>query len=167
MRPSERAQTCQIPQDVLKGISTKDLVETVLDYPFFATDVLSANNVQSGFESVAKHFKGLQELLARKDAGLELIKKYQSANLACFANNSPENAEDDYIFKFYYLEILLAQDKIMAGLNEAQKAELKKEILRKCGIKQTMKECYGGGFNREVMGLLEKVFKNTLCDKEK
>ena len=165
MRPSDRAETCQIPADILKEMSTKDLIETIINYPFFLSGLLSSSiypGIQRGFVHLTRQFNGLQELLKRGDAGTELIKRYRSTDLVCFADNPSAGVENDYIFKFYYLEILLAQDKIMAGLNEAQKAELKKEILRKYGIKQTMKECYGGGLDREVMDLLEKAFQDTL-----
>jgi len=154
INPASRAVTCQIPDDALAGMSTGELLDAVLKYPYFLTGLLAAPDVQSGFESVTARFRGLRVLLKRKDVGTELLQKYRSAEPECPSNGASWGLEVDPVFGFYYLEILLAQDAIVSKLSEAQKEELKEEISKKSGLKKEMKECYGGGFNREIMILL-------------
>lgn len=58
---------CQIPEDILKSLSTRDLLIAVLDYPLMV-DMHSYSNMEQGFLSVKNQFNGLQELVSRPDA---------------------------------------------------------------------------------------------------
>jgi hypothetical protein len=55
----EMQNICQIPESILKEISTSDLIETCLQYPLYF-DMFYFDNFQIGFESVASHLNGLQ-----------------------------------------------------------------------------------------------------------
>lgn len=58
---------CQIPEDILKSLSTRDLLIAVLDYPLMV-DMHSYSTMEQGFLSVKNQFNGLQELVSRPDA---------------------------------------------------------------------------------------------------
>lgn len=76
----ERVLESQIPEDVLKQMTTDELVTTVLNYPCFI-DMIFYNTYQEGFEVVRDNFNGLQELLDREDSGVYLLDAYKSINL--------------------------------------------------------------------------------------
>ena len=64
---ADKLAVCQIPEDVLKALSTEDLLEVVLDYPLMV-DMLVYSTMEQGFLSVKDQFNGLQELVGRPDA---------------------------------------------------------------------------------------------------
>ena len=74
----------QIPEKILYGMSTRNLVNTVLDYPLFVTDLLSfgdLGNPFSAIDHIENTFNGLSELLQRKDVGTELLIKYKEMDV--------------------------------------------------------------------------------------
>ena len=58
---------CQIPEDILKNLTTRELLEVVLDYPLMV-DMHVYSTMEQGFRSVMRQFNGLQELVSRPDA---------------------------------------------------------------------------------------------------
>lgn len=58
---------CQIPEDILKNLTTRELLEVVLDYPLME-DMHVYSTMEQGFLSVKNQFNGLQELVSRPDA---------------------------------------------------------------------------------------------------
>jgi len=159
--PAARSAACQIPDDALAGMSTGELLDAVLKYPYFLTELLASPGIQQGFENLSSRFSGLRTFLEREDAAAELTKKYLSAGLKCpvSGENKPPASS---VFEFYYLEIMLAQKEIVSRLSDSQKNRLKDKIAKNRETKRTMKDCFGGGFNTEVMGLLEQAFNDKL-----
>ena len=72
-------QALQIPAEKLHNMSLACLVKTCLKYPLFS-DIWYFNSLQDGMTRVVAGFNGLQELLHRDDAGLELYKIYKTMN---------------------------------------------------------------------------------------
>ena len=58
---------CQIPEDILKNLTTRELLEVVLDYPLMG-DMHSYSTMELGFLRVRDQFNGLRELVGRPDA---------------------------------------------------------------------------------------------------
>ncbi|PIU19527.1 MAG: hypothetical protein COT18_07115 [Elusimicrobia bacterium CG08_land_8_20_14_0_20_59_10] len=145
----ERVKVCQIPELLLRKMSTAGLMETVLNYPFYWDIMASNSNLQDGFYGMAAHFNGIRELLRRKDAGIKLLLKYRSIPPPKMEATDMEIGE--YFFYCYTFEILFAQDAIRANLTEAQLKEMKKELLAKYEIRKELKE--SGGFGKEIMEL--------------
>jgi len=115
----EMLEACQIPEDILKNMSTKALVETVLEYPLYG-DMRAYDSMQQGFEAVASQFNGLPELLNRKDAGTELLGIYSKMNPQDIEENWGDIQKGAYTFSIANVEILLAQNKILDNLTETQ-----------------------------------------------
>jgi hypothetical protein len=126
---------CQIPQSILKSMSTKGLVETVLEYPLFG-DMRAYDSIQQGFEAVASQFNGLSELLNRKDAGTELLAIYSKMNPQDIEDNWGDIQRGAYAFSIAKVEILLAQNKILDNLSEIQLGNLILEARSKYTAKQ-------------------------------
>jgi hypothetical protein len=72
MSYAEKVALLQVPQNKLLTMSTAHLVETCLNYPLFSS-IWLYNSTQEGLEWIIKDFNGLQELIQRKDAGVELL----------------------------------------------------------------------------------------------
>ena len=104
-------------------------------------------STQQGFNVLFSQFNGLQELLVRKDAETELLRKYRSIPLP--KKEATDTEIGDYLFCCYSFEILFAQDAIRVELTESQLAELKKELLAKYEIKKGLNE--DGGYSKIMM----------------
>lgn len=70
----EKVKVSQIPDFILSEMTTNALVETVLNYPLLPT-MYVFNTSQEGFNAVYSSFNGLQELVKRPDALIELKQK--------------------------------------------------------------------------------------------
>lgn len=64
----QKLSACQIPQNVLKKMSTENLIKTIRDYPLLP-NVYVWNSISEGIQNVKEGFNGLQELYRRKYAG--------------------------------------------------------------------------------------------------
>lgn len=71
----EQRALCQIPESILENMSSEELVDAILNYPYLM-DINAYNDYQIGYQSVRQEFNGLQEFEAREDATKVLINKY-------------------------------------------------------------------------------------------
>lgn len=62
----EMLKVCQIPEDILKKIPTKDLLKICMNYPL-SLDLFVYSSVLEGFERTTERFNGFRELLQRAD----------------------------------------------------------------------------------------------------
>jgi hypothetical protein len=105
-----------IPDDVLKNISTRDLIQTCLNYPL-KHNMFVFGSINYGFIHICQTFNGVRELMKREDAANELLIKYKDID--------PTDINDNWLFidKYFYamefdmLEVILAQDTILNKLS--------------------------------------------------
>lgn len=118
MNHAERVEKLSIPNEYIQNMTTTELLNSVLAYPYFS-DMLFYDNMQEGFYAVKEHFNGLQELLARADRGEVLLSEYKVLT-AMHTARTLNNA--DY-FKLLFLETILAQPE-MASISAEQQNEI-------------------------------------------
>jgi hypothetical protein len=138
-----RVQASQIPADVLKNLSTEALGITCLNYPFML-DVFATQDLQAGFNGLQKSFNGFRELLARKDAGTALLGIYSKMNPNSLNKNWAPTEKGNFTLRFIYVELLLAQNAVIATLDASNTQLLRKEALKKYEDKQLWAESTGG-----------------------
>jgi hypothetical protein len=111
----------QIPTTVLGGMSTHDLVTTVLDYPLFM-DRLAFNSPQQGIDVMASRFNGIGALFGRPDAATTLLDLYGTLVAEAPAGSAalvdPVHAE-----RIVEVETLLAQLPMLDQLDAAQRLD--------------------------------------------
>jgi len=151
----ERVKACQIPESVLKTMSTAGLVETVLTYPHYG-DMRAYDTLQKGFGYMSSGFNGFQELFARKDSGTVLLERYKAMDPAVFRKGFASAERGRSIWDFENVEILLVQNAIIAGLTEVQRQDLRREALLKSKIKATISS-YGSESLRLTSFLADKA----------
>ncbi len=71
----EKIQACEIPDEILKNMTTEALTETVMNYPLLI-DMLAFPSKEAGYQAIYRVFNGLKELDSRADA-LVKLSKYQ------------------------------------------------------------------------------------------
>ncbi len=138
----EMQEVCQIPGTVLRNITTSDLIQTCLNYPLYG-DIIACDHTQEGFKQVKAGFNGLQELLVREDAGVNLIEKYRKMDPGAFDHNWTLIKKGEYASKIYNIEILLAQDAIITSLNKNDRILLMRNSLQKVQTKSEYPEVFG------------------------
>lgn len=73
----EMREATQIPESLLKEMSTQELIIMIENYPLLC-DLYAYNSLQEGYEQVKKQFNGIKELLSRPDSYAELIAAYEA-----------------------------------------------------------------------------------------
>jgi hypothetical protein len=124
----EMLAVCQIPDSILKNISTKALAETCLNYPLFF-EYTASNDERSAIEVMIQNFNGLKELSQRDDGMIELMKLYQE--LPIRKESTSKIQANDVPYKTMYLELVLADKNFVGKANYSELQELKKILLNK------------------------------------
>lgn len=110
----EMVDACQIPDNILNSISTKELLNICLRYPMFL-DIHFANNLQDGLDIIIPSFNGLAELLNRDDCPEVLMDKYYKETPCDVKLKKGNNT-----LKLFYLELLISQEHIITQLEESK-----------------------------------------------
>jgi hypothetical protein len=71
-KEKERIEALQIPDNLLKSMTTDDLIITCINYPAFG-HFTAYNTGKEGISRVISKFNGLKELLARQDAPSKML----------------------------------------------------------------------------------------------
>lgn len=138
----EIVEALQIPEDILRQMPTAILVQTCLEYPLFA-DLVLYDTPQKGMDALIAQFNGLQELMKRKDAGLELLKIYCTTYPQDFDASLPSEQIGRFTLKINFLELLLGQPSILEKLTAEQRLALIDESARKLETKLNYPDIYG------------------------
>ena len=141
MTHEDMLAVCQIPEPVLKEMSTAGLAESVLNYPLLG-EYMAFNSPQQGFDQVASHFNGLSELLDREGAGKELLTRYSAMQPQAITVNSPTRDDYEKVFGINDLELIFEQDSILFNLKDAELRELVQTACEKYLAKQQLIEVY-------------------------
>lgn len=171
----EMLNHCQIPEECLKGMTTEQLFDTVLEYPLLI-DILFYDDVTAGISEVAKQFNGLDELLKREDIQEVLKDKYMAAviPLAEHQDYSKLSTDDDvrlldrqtkeniYLdlqerLEIYFEEALFFIDGISTEYSDSERKAIAKEVISKMEIK-----AISPAFNyQKTEGFAEFAYKNN------
>lgn len=135
----EMIDACQIPYDIIKDLSTNDLVNLCITYPLLG-DMLFARNFQDGFERLSKIFNGLQELATRDDAGVEMLKAYTAFSLDDFNNGRISGVTN--VFLDMCLDILMAQPMFLESLTKDQQVELLRVSLNRLDERKALGDSF-------------------------
>lgn len=140
---SKRFELLNIPDNLLKAISTEELVKSCLNYPEFRL-VFTRNDLQSGYNYIRSMFNGFVELETRADAGKELMKVYVGYKPDGFDLNSTDLEIGKFMSKITYIETLIAQTEILNKFNPTDLRELLSLSSQKYKQKKDQQKFYGG-----------------------
>jgi hypothetical protein len=152
----EMIAACQVPDDLLKNMPTKGLVETVLNHPLIKCSRIF-NDLQQGFEETISRFNSVSELFNRRDAGSVLLSYYCTFDPPTFKEGWTDIQKIDYIYSIQDIELLLSQDAILETLTAVQRQELIAVAENKNQIMQENQFIHGNYDDRVISLLIEKV----------
>ena len=121
MSRSERIAYCQLSKDTLNKISTNNLLNIVLDYPFII-DVYAFDNIDYGIDLVKNQYNGLEELLSRDDLDEVLL---NHASIASYSLNDYNTIFTNNCFTY-----LLSSDTLKSVLSTQEQVEIETKILK-------------------------------------
>lgn len=140
MTRAERVAACQLSPTELKNLSTTELVQVVLDYPFFI-DVKAYNTNREGFLRVLEESSALQELLRRENSVGVLIDRYEDTKIE---TTTSILHNDNNFSEQWKLEILLAQPEICNLMDSVQMEKTLELANKKYVQKSANPELYQG-----------------------
>jgi hypothetical protein len=123
----EMLKACQVPEKVLKNMSTQGVIQALWEYPLLI-DAFHRHQYQLDFKSMFSQNNAYKALCKRKDAGTSLLERIMAVN--------PLYAEPQSRFKFELLEMLAAQDIFLSQLDRKSKVLLVKTVLEKDNCRQ-------------------------------
>lgn len=132
----------QVEVSLLASMSDAGLLQTVLNYPLLG-DVLAYNSPQQGFDAIRSQFDGMRELLERERAAKLLLRRYQQTDAADVPAVLGLEEQGRRARDLFYLELLLAQREVLAGMDDSLLDELLLETLVKREQKLKRLEVYG------------------------
>lgn len=126
----EMLAVLQLPVNILNNMSTEALVETCLNYPLLP-DIWAFNSYQQGIDKAVSGFNGFQKLQLHKNAGDELLKRYQKINMDDLEKKKTYNQQGDFILSISKIEALLSIRSIVENLSKSNKKTLLNSLLLK------------------------------------
>ena len=125
----QKIDACQIPQEILETLSSKELVEICFNYPFLFGFYMY-NYERAGISAMLKGFNGFEELSKRKDGIDELIDFYRHFPIF---SQIPEQTSPDYQkpFMLPVIELVLSDDLFSKQLDKKTSVELGNIVLEK------------------------------------
>lgn len=134
----ERLNAFNIPDSLLQIMTTEDLVKTCLAYPDWML-ITSRDNLQTGYNFIRSVFNGFRELEQRPDAFKELVKLYKKMYPEAITRIAKQG---EFSFQLSFMEILIAQRRILGNTTENDLKELLKLSLANYEKKNNAKKEY-------------------------
>lgn len=119
----EMFQVSQLPENMLKELSTEELVDACMQFPL-AYDYLLANDERYATSFAIQNFNGLKELSKRKDCISELLNTYRNMTY------SEESTKESGIFRVFafslgYIELILTDPSFIDKMSEEELQSLR------------------------------------------
>lgn len=140
MNRLERGASVQLSPTELQILSTSELTQVVLDYPFFI-DILASSTSHDGFLHLLSESTALHELINREDISNKLIEIYSNTPVV---EKVLSDAESNCVSNLWKLEILLAQPEIASKMNESQVSTVLEIAQTKYREKANQNKIYSG-----------------------
>ena len=142
MSRPERVAACQLSKDEIEKLSTRELLQYCLDYPFMI-DIYAYSSYKSGFKHVTEELAFISDLVNRDDYGRVLVDTYSAMPIV--TKNSLEDAQVSYdVRKLNLLEILIAQPEMTETMSEREVTELASVVEQKFREKSESLDIYSG-----------------------
>jgi len=142
----EKLRECQIPDSLLRYLTTENLAEICFNYPLYFEFAFS-NNEEMEITRMINAYNGLAELSKREDGAYQLMKIYDKLEIN---NNKDNNAKFVNPLKLKYIELLLTNKLFINQIKESHQQELFHIFEKKLSEKNLNKKIYGS-YSTEII----------------
>ncbi len=143
---AEMVAAIQIPEDVLRSVTTGELVELCLNYPLLIA-LYGYNTLQAGFrQNICIHSNGVQELFRRSDNVQSLLSRLKEIDVFELAGEGVLALEyrGEQIIAGTFLELLLSHESVIANASAEQQKEIAALAVRNMTVKEFHPRTYSG-----------------------
>ena len=155
----EKIEACQIPENVLKEISSHELAYLCMKYPLFF-EYTALEDQREAIVRMIKQFNGLKELSTRKDGARVLMETYSRMKVQDKEGYIEKGAYSS-VLHFEYIELLLSSDIFQDKLNAMEQQKLKEITISKYTEKLKHIDIYGGDGIRKSLLLSSILILRT------
>jgi hypothetical protein len=146
----EMTDACQVPEEVLRTMSTQAIIQAIWEYPFLL-EILHRDQYQMDFESLFLQNNAYKELSGRTDAGKSLLERLVVA----------DHLNWDARYHPKALEILFAQTVFLSQLNDNEKKTAIQTTFEKDNVRQLSSEWTDISFRETTWFLIGKTMANA------
>jgi hypothetical protein len=140
---NEQMHLFNIPKEVLTQMSTEELGEVCIAWPYVDLSLISFTTELQKVNYVLENFNGLKELFSRPDSGTVLLELYEAIDMNTMMPKTVNEKTDkqlDEQLRQEFIETLLAYPVIFSKLLDSEKEQLKEtSILKYKYAQQNMK----------------------------
>ena len=130
----------QVPDDVLKSISTPGLIDALIQSPYFTwLYPLSSDCSALRWHRYYEYFYSAGELFQREDAGSALVTYYKIVKFLCIFSSEYEQDQfsgNEKLWRLVGLENLFTKQEILDKMDHETKKEAVAAFLANCEIQQ-------------------------------
>lgn len=126
----QRIEACQVPDHLLKVMSTNGLVETCISHPLLVELIFSdlpGGGLQKTIEKQMSMFNCFGELQKRSDAGKCILARYLSMYPCCVENSQTDAGE--FANSYSEVEMIFSQTNFLEQLSSTELFELIQKAL--------------------------------------
>jgi|GEM_PF-2295028 len=128
----EKADACQIPQNIMTSLSTEELLVLCLKYPLLM-DIGAFNFFADGYAAWETNFNGIRELYQRKDAPTVLLAWYKQLNF----EQASLHSTISFVFGISVSEYMLSAPFVIAKYTQSQRKEIAAELWSRLNFKKS------------------------------
>ena len=138
----QMVSTSQVPEPLLKGMSTQAVIQAIWEYPFFIEIGFQFDHYVVSFRNIIEPLNAYKELLLRKDAAYCLLERYRLVHSIAAEIWHPKA-----------LEILFSQEAFLSQLDYKEKKEAVRLAFEKDQIRQD-NPAHANSLTREISWFL-------------
>ena len=147
----------QIPSDKLSLMSTSEVLDLCLDYPYII-DVIAYHDINKGFNKVSSRFNGFSELYTRKDLLNTILDKLNELPSKTKVIEELTIIEKGKLSTSYMvLELIASQDKFFDSLDRKSQNQLISSFESSLSIMKDYPKVFGGMHNKIISSLIGKL----------
>jgi len=155
---AEKLALNQLPNDLTKSLSTSELLEYCLNYPF-NKDILLFNNHNGGFAKVFSESLCWQEFLKRPDVLLIFIKSYEKYSSEDIENIKNIDERYNEMFNVFFLEKLVSETDLVSTSDPKMRKLLMTSLLSKQEGRKKYPTQYHGFLYWSALSAIMKILK--------
>jgi len=164
----EKIKVCLIPENILTGLSTQDLLDVCLEYPLL-NNIYAFTDIEQGIDKLFKDFNGIRELSKRPDALDKFINEYKNraGKIGALNENFSHISKGKFIFGLSTIEAISSRKEFLKSSSHSSLAKLMSVLYEGYEGKKSNSDYFKGlGFQTNLLSRASLInFRNgTLAD---
>lgn len=156
----EMVEACDIPESVLPGLKTEELLLICLNYPLLS-DIGAFNFFADGYAAYEMNSNGIREFYQRKDAPTVIYNYYKQLQL----ETATMYSSYFFVFKVSVVEYILSAPPVISKYTSNQRKQVASELLLKLNIKKSQRDDFSFEYLNSTYLALIKVIKSDTSGK--